>query len=91
LWSVYILRDRGSEGHARYTKNDAPYHIQPRIINDSGRDWVIEGFGIVERDISGKPIRLAGTAQDITERKKAEDALQARENFLDTMIESSPT
>jgi PAS domain S-box-containing protein len=72
-------------------KNNAPYHIQPRIINETGAEWVLEGYGIVERDVNGNPLRFAGTAQDITEHKKAEDALQARENFLDTMIESSPT
>jgi two-component system, cell cycle sensor histidine kinase and response regulator CckA len=60
-------------------KNDTPYHIQPRIINESGREWVLEGFGIVERDINGIPLRFAGTVQDITERKKAEAALRESE------------
>src|SRR4030042_2635272 len=60
-------------------KNDTPYHIQPRIINDSGREWVIEGYGVVRRDINGNPVRFAGTAQEITERKKAEEALKESE------------
>jgi PAS domain S-box-containing protein len=72
-------------------KNDAPYHIQPRIINDSGREWVIEGFGILERDLDGHPLRFAGTAQDITERKQAEDALAVNQKFLDTIFETAPT
>lgn len=52
--------------------NDAPYHIHPRITNESGRQWVLEGFGDVVRDAGGKPLRFAGTVQDITERSQAE-------------------
>jgi PAS domain S-box-containing protein len=56
-------------------ENDAPYRIQPRIRNENGREWVLEGFGVVERDGNGKPIRFAGTAQDITERKRADELI----------------
>ena len=60
-------------------KNNAPYHIRSRIINDDGREWVMEAFGIVEKDINGNPLRFAGTAQDITVRKQAEEALKESE------------
>ncbi len=56
-------------------ESDAPYHIQPRIRNENGRDWVLEGFGVVERDANGKPVRFAGTAQDITGRRTAEELM----------------
>jgi len=41
--------------------------------NESGREWVLEGYGIVRRDINGNPCGFAGTAQDITERKQVEE------------------
>ena len=53
-----------------------PYHVAVRIINESGRQWVMEAFGAVKRDINGKPLSIHGTAQDITERKQAEARLR---------------
>ena len=72
-------------------KNDVPYHIQTRIINDSNREWVLEGFGIVEREINGNPVRFTGTVQDITERKKTAETLTANQKLLDTIFEAAPT
>ncbi len=55
--------------------DETPYHVRVRIINDSGRQWVMEAFGEVRRDRNGKPLGIFGTAQDITERTLAEQAL----------------
>ncbi len=63
-------------------ENDSPYHIQPRITNENGRKWVLEGFGFVERDANGKPLRFAGTVQDITDRVRSEDTLRRSERAL---------
>ncbi|MEN8135621.1 MAG: PAS domain S-box protein [Thermodesulfobacteriota bacterium] len=59
-----------------------PYHVKIRIINDSGREWVMEAFGKVRRDSNGKATSMFGTAQDITERLRVEEALaQANEEW----------
>jgi PAS domain S-box-containing protein len=55
--------------------DDAPYQAVVRINNDSGRHWVIESRGVVSRDGDGTPLRIHGTAQDITERRQAEERL----------------
>jgi len=70
-------------------ENDAPYHIRPRIINESGREWVLEGFGVVERDATGKPLRFAGTAQDITRRLSVEEELRASEDKFRSIFEQA--
>ena len=57
-------------------KINTPYHVQAKIINETGREWVMEAFGRVERDSEGNPLRFAGTAQDITDRKKLEEQLR---------------
>ena len=71
-------------------ENYAPYHVQARIINETGREWVMEAFGRVERDTNGKPLRFAGTAQDITERIQVDEARSRSEKRYHTLFEESP-
>ncbi len=63
-----------------------PYHVAVRIINDSGREWVMEAFGVVRRDSSGKALSIFGTAQDITERKMAEEEVQKSLREKETLL-----
>ncbi len=48
-----------------------------RIIrhNDRQERWV-SGFGELDFDAQGHPLRMIGTIQDVTERKRAEEALR---------------
>lgn len=56
-------------------ENDQRYHVQARIINESGREWIMEAFGRLEKDENGNPARLSGTVQDITEQKQLQEQL----------------
>jgi PAS domain S-box-containing protein len=57
--------------------------IEYRMISKDGTVRWIEGRGkIVEFDDQSAPARMVGTIIDITERKKAEDALKEREFFF---------
>ncbi len=59
-----------------------PYRIDHRVVWADGTiRWVHERAD-VERDAQGRPVRLIGVVQDITERKQAEEALQAAEEQL---------
>ncbi len=57
-----------------------PYDLTHRIIRqDNGKVRVISAKGLVSRDKEGKPYKVIGTAQDITEIKLAEEELKESE------------
>jgi len=66
------------------------YHVEFRFRAKTG-DWVwILGKGkVVEWDKNGKATRLIGTHTDISERKKAEEALRASENMFRAITENT--
>lgn len=53
-----------------------PFNIEYHITTPTGEKRVIEEFGYGEKDAEGNVIRLFGTAQDITERKLAEEKIK---------------
>jgi len=64
---------------------------QYRIVrlNDGVERWV-HGLGKLEFDASGRPVRMLGTIQDITDRKRAEMALRESEERYRMLVELSP-
>jgi diguanylate cyclase (GGDEF)-like protein/PAS domain S-box-containing protein len=50
-----------------------------RIVLPDGREKVVQSQGDIAFDSAGRPVRLSGTLQDITERKAAEAALRLSE------------
>ena len=58
-----------------------PYDIDYRIVLPDGSEKVVHEQARVLCDEAGRPVRLAGTIQDVTERKRSEVKLaeQARE------------
>ena len=53
-----------------------------RIVRPDGEVRTVQGLGTVKRDASGRAYEMFGTAQDITERKRAEEALQRTQFYL---------
>ncbi len=53
-----------------------PYSIDHRIVLPDGTIRIVHEQGEVTHDKPGKPIRMVGTVQDITERKQMEEKLQ---------------
>jgi len=56
---------------------------------DGSRRWICTR-GETERDASGQIVRLRGTAQDITDRKRMEQALRETEERFRTIANSAP-
>lgn len=53
-----------------------PYSIDHRIVRPNGEVRIVHEQGEVVFDDAGKPVRMFGTVQDVTEHKLAEAALQ---------------
>lgn len=67
-----------------------PFSIVYQIKTPSGEQRFVEEFGYSEKDSSGNIIRLFGTAQDITERKKNEVLLQDSNNKYKYLFDNNP-
>ncbi|MDD3364475.1 MAG: PocR ligand-binding domain-containing protein [Syntrophomonas sp.] len=57
------------------------YEVEYRLITESGElKWISERGRVVSWNNKGKPIRMAGTGTDITERKRMEEAMRLSED-----------
>ncbi|NWF56362.1 MAG: PAS domain-containing protein [Syntrophaceae bacterium] len=59
-----------------------PYRLEHRVIRPDGSERIVQEQGEVTFDDGGRPIRMIGTVQDITERKRAEELLQKSQDEL---------
>lgn len=64
-----------------------PFEHDYRILHPSGEERWVHAYGEVVTDRKGSLVGLQGTCQDITERKRAEDAVRASEELFRTVIE----
>jgi len=66
--------------------DNAEYHIDHRIKLPSGEVRHVHEQGEVTRDANGAPVRMVGTVTDVTERKRAEEALRLNEARLEALV-----
>ena len=53
-----------------------------RLVRPNGEVRIVHSLGDLKRDASGRPYQMFGTVQDITDRKRAEEALQRSQFYL---------
>jgi two-component system, cell cycle sensor histidine kinase and response regulator CckA len=67
------------------------YEVEYRFRNQAGGwTWILARGKVVERDNNGKSLRMTGTALDITNRKRAEEALKDSEKKFRLLYEKAP-
>jgi PAS domain S-box-containing protein len=64
------------------------FEFEERILWPDGSVRLLASRGRAERDAEGRPIRLYGVCQDITERRTAEDRLRTSEERFRLLIEN---
>jgi len=75
-------RDYIHEINREAMENHNPFHYDYRIVWDDGTVHRIHADGEVILDEEKRPVRMHGTAQDITAQKQAEEQLQRSEEEL---------
>jgi PAS domain S-box-containing protein len=66
------------------------YDVEHRIRRPDGSESFVHEMAEIVRDDEGKPVRMIGTVQDITERHYAEERLEWERNLLRTLIDNVP-
>ncbi|WP_301677572.1 sensor histidine kinase [Methanoculleus methanifontis] len=81
-----------AEVMARTTEGTVPevQQVEHRIIRKDGTIRHIIARIKCVKDANGKPVRVYGANQDITERKRMEEALQKKNAELQTIIDNIP-
>jgi PAS domain S-box-containing protein len=67
-----------------------PFAFYHRIVLPDGTQRNIHGQGKVILDEKGRPAKMLGTAQDLTERIELEDALRRSVHLLEGLFEAAP-
>ena len=66
-----------------------PYNTRFRIRRSDGEVRHIQAHGLVRRDETGKPVRMVGTNEDITERQRLKAARQESEERFRSIFDSA--
>ncbi|HYG14288.1 MAG TPA: PAS domain-containing protein, partial [Bacteroidia bacterium] len=85
-------RETVSKTFREAIKNGHSYQIEHRIILRTGEEKIIyEQAEIIKDDSNSRALKIIGTVQDITERKKSEHSLKQAEANFRNILENTDT
>jgi two-component system, cell cycle sensor histidine kinase and response regulator CckA len=70
-------------------KTGEAYSFDVRILRRDGEERLLQSSGSIETDEHGQPIRMFGTAQDVTERRRTEQKLKQSEERYRDLVENA--
>ena len=77
------------EGVSAALRGGSRYEVEYRVIRPDGEVRIVHSQADVTRDESGRPRRMFGTVQDITERKQAERRLVAQHTVTQILAQAA--
>ena len=83
-------RERISKAFKNCAGNGIPYDQELEILTGTGKQIWVRTNGVAIRDESGTIVKVQGSFQDISEKKRIEEALYDSEAQYRAMIEASP-
>jgi PAS domain S-box-containing protein len=91
-WSKLVHPDDGQRSGQLlaqcFNRKSESYVCEARMRHKNGEwVWVLDRGRVIEWTALGKPLRMSGTHQDITERKRAEAELVRFKNVLDDTLD----
>jgi PAS domain S-box-containing protein len=78
------------EAVRRAIRDRQPYEWYLRMVREDGTMIIAQSRGQAVYDESGKPVRMFGTIQDVTERVRAEEALRESEERIRQLVSLMP-
>jgi PAS domain S-box-containing protein len=84
---IYALhpgdREWVQQAHERVIEERGSFSFDNRIVRPDGKVRILHALGEVILDEVGQPVRMIGTAQDVTESRHADEKLQFQAQVLD--------
>jgi two-component system, sensor histidine kinase and response regulator len=74
-------REIAAEQVRHSLETGSPFSFDHRVILPDGSEWIFHARGRVVKNGDGKPVRMFGTGQDVTETRRASAALQTAAEY----------
>lgn len=90
-WGIYPDdRKKVLQEWCDVAEQDRPFQSEYRIVHTDGRIFWVYGQMVAEKGENGEVMGYLGMITDITDRKKIEEVLEERNEFIEAIIGSLP-